>query len=351
MTTSASPSVRPSTVANPSAAALPTVAPWPNDYRWVYSITFDEGMRELHKFAVPILAEFGVPGHLEVVAGHIGVVRNLGASSYNGFFHMGFDELREMMARGWGVGCHTWTHELITSETVELEIGESKRVIDKGLGEPITIYCSAGDNENMSSFVLDACRRHGYLAAMSITDALNPPGSAAIDDLLWVNRTFLHTQGYGPFFSAFDPYRNLLYADRTQGWVIDYCHCPLEVAVHPNKDCSAAELRRRMEAVCEYGGDRVWLAKVEDVTDYRYTRRAAKVEAGGGAGEFTVSAPGLHPSVRRKVVTLELPRGTWAAEVDAKPTAITPRGGKLLIDVDLSKPRKLTLQIEKNVKV
>src|SRR5438132_1415708 len=80
---------------------------------------------------------------------------------------------------------------------------------------------------------LEGCRRYGYLGAMSITDALNRPGDAAStdapgqrdpgdpsspstqpdqrgpagpadqSDLLWLNRTFLHHQGYGPFFSQF----------------------------------------------------------------------------------------------------------------------------------------------------
>lgn len=324
------------------ASDTPRVAPWPGGKRWVYSITFDEGLTDLHKFAVPILASCGVPGHLEVVVGQMGEIRNLGASSYNGYKHMGPSELREMLARGWGVGNHSWSHEATNAETADLELDKAKQVLEAAIGEPITIYCSSGDNTNMNEGALAACRRLGYLGAMSITDDLNRPDDA---DLLWMNRTFLHTQGYGPFFSAFDPWRNILAAKHEQGWIIDYCHCPLEMAVHPNKDCSAAELRRRIEAIVTEGGSDVWLARVEDAVDYRYTRRAAVITPDAAEdGAYRVAAPELHKSVRKKVVTLELPPGTFAAEVDARPANLVMNGGAILLDIDLDRPRKLRVR-------
>ena len=41
-----------------------SVCPWLDGKRWVYSITFDEALIELHRFAVPILENYNVPGHL-----------------------------------------------------------------------------------------------------------------------------------------------------------------------------------------------------------------------------------------------------------------------------------------------
>src|SRR5437868_10532981 len=90
-----------------------SICPWPEGKRWVYSITFDEALIELHRFAVPILEKHRVPGHLEAVVGHIGVVRQIGNSSYNGFRHMTGPEMRDMTARGWGVGNHSWSHQVI----------------------------------------------------------------------------------------------------------------------------------------------------------------------------------------------------------------------------------------------
>ena len=78
----------------------------------------------------------------------------------------------------------------------------------------------------MSDHVLAACRKYGYLGAMSLTDALNRPG----EELFWLNRTALHDQMYEPFYNEYDPYRNIRHAQADNGWIIDYCHCPLETA-------------------------------------------------------------------------------------------------------------------------
>ena len=311
----------------------PTICPWPGDKRWVYSITFDEALADLHRFAIPILERHDVPGHLEVVVGHIGNVRQIGQSSFNGYRHMNADELKEMIARGWGVGNHTWSHELIQPRDVDREIRRARGVLAEAVGEPITVYCSAGDNSNMSDHVLDACRASGYLGAMSLTDALNRPDD---EDLLWMNRTFLHDQAYGPFFSEFDPFRNIAHARHDRGWLIDYLHCPFEVPVHRNKDCSADQLQRRIETIVSEGGDDLWLARVEDAMDYRYVRRHARIESVDDG--WRVSTESLPEGVRRRSVTLRLPEDVRKVTVDGD-SVIVNRG---LIDVDLNQPRVIT---------
>ncbi|MBI4025662.1 MAG: polysaccharide deacetylase family protein [Verrucomicrobia bacterium] len=316
-----------------------SVCPWPDDKRWAYSITFDEALSDLHRFAVPILEKHGVPGHLEVVVGQMGRVRQIGESSYNGFKHMNTAELRAMLARGWGVGNHSWSHATVNAETADVELKKAKQTLEEATGAPVTIYCAPGNNSNMNDEALAACRQFGYLGAMSLTDALNRPGDG---DLLWLNRTFLHDQGYAPFFSEFDPFRNLAHARREHGWVIDYCHCPLEKPIHRNKDCSAAQLRERLETVLAGGSGEVWLARVEDAVDYRYTRRAVKIKAHERDG-YDLSAPDLHPAVRRRTLTLTAPRDFKAAEVDGHPCPMRPHGDRMLLDMDLSSPHRLRL--------
>ncbi len=288
-----------------------SICPWKYGKRWVYSITYDEALADLHRFAVPMHEEYGIPGHVEVVVGQMGEIRNIGNSSFNGYRHMNGTELRDLIARGWGVGNHSWSHEVIAPEMVDREIGRAKEVLEEALGEPIIFYCSPGDNTNMAEHVLEACRRHNYLGAMSLTDALNLPG----DELFWINRTALHDHYYPPFYSAYDPYRNIRQAQEMQGWIIDYCHCPLETAVHPNKDCSEAQLRQRLETVLSEGGDAVWCAVPEEALSYHLMRRHAQIEVVGRNGthdddandqHYRIALPDLPEQVPYRSLTLEV---------------------------------------------
>jgi len=280
------------------------ICPWKYGKRWVYSITYDEALADLHRFAIPMHEEYGIPGHVEVVVGQLGEVRNIGQSSFNGYRHMNADELRDLLDRGWGVGNHSWSHEVITPEMVDKEIGHAKQVLEEALGESIILYCSPGDNTNMADHVLEACRRYGYLGAMSLTDALNLPE----DELFWINRTPLHDHYYPPFFSAYDPFRNIRQAQAVQGWLIDYCHCPLETPVHPNKDCSEAQLRQRLETVLSEGGDSVWCAVPEEALSYHLMRKNARIEKAGGEGDskcYRIGLPDLPDQVPYRSLTLE----------------------------------------------
>jgi peptidoglycan/xylan/chitin deacetylase (PgdA/CDA1 family) len=325
-----------------------TICDWKHGKQWVYSITYDEALSELHRFAVPIHEEFGIPGHVEAVAGHIGRVRQIGNSSYNGFHHMGPEELRDLVARGWGVGNHSWSHEIITPQTVERELREAKAVLEEAIDGPVRLYCSPGDNTNMADHVLAAAREYGYLGAMSLTDDLNRPGDA----LFWINRTPLHDQYYAPFFSAFDPYRNLRHAQVEGGWVIDYCHCPLETPVHPNKDCSEAQLRRRFETVLAEGGDAVWCANPDEVIDYHLTRRHTRIETAHESGEerrYWLTLPELPPGVGSRTLALEADvPAAWCANpvvrIDGAPRpAELVRPCRLRFTVEVADGTEITL--------
>ncbi len=328
-----------------------TICDWKHGKRWVYSITYDEALVELHRFAVPYHEEFGIPGHVEAVAGHIGKVRQIGQSSYNGFHHMGAEGLRDLLARGWGVGNHSWSHEVIGPDDVDRELGDAKKLLEDAIGAPVPLYCAPGSNVNMADHVLQAAQRFGYLGAMSITDALNLPSPQRRnggDNQLWLNRTPLHEQYYEPFFSAYDPFRNIRYAQEQGGWIIDYCHCPLEKAVHPNKDCSEAQLRRRFEAVLAEGGDAVWCANPDEAINYRVTRRHATVEtlqADDDAHRYRLLLTDLPKDVTCTELTLDLvTEAAWCARPrvtvtlrDECPATVIPQ---------LVRPRTLRFTVE-----
>ena len=78
-----------------------TLAPWKYGKQWVYSITYDEALADLHRFAVPMHETYGIPGHVEILVGQMGEERKAGNSSYNGFRHMNAGELKDLIGRGW----------------------------------------------------------------------------------------------------------------------------------------------------------------------------------------------------------------------------------------------------------
>ena len=161
------------------------ICDWKYGKRWVYSITYDEALIDLHRFAVPYHEEFGIPGHLEVVVGQMGEVRQIDGSSFNGYRHMNADELKDLMARGWGVGNHSWTHVFIKPEMVDQELRVAREVLEQAIDAPVPLYCAPGSNRNMAPHILEACRQLGYLGAMSIREGINRPA----DECYWLDRS------------------------------------------------------------------------------------------------------------------------------------------------------------------
>jgi len=291
------------------------IATWKYNKRWVYSATYDEGLAELHRFVVPVHDRLGIPGHVEAVAGHLGVIRQLSTSSFNGMRHMSGGELRELTERGWGIGNHSWSHGVVEKD-VERELGIAKRTIEEAAGYPVTLYTAPGDNHNMSPAVLDALPRYGYLGGMSITDDVNGP-----DFGLWINRSPLHEKFSDLYDSAFDAFKRIDQAKKQGAWVIDYLHCPLEKAIHDYKDVGAAHHAERLETVAEQGKYDCWFANPDRVADYRYLRGAAVIEKQAD-GVFTLGLSGMRKEIVCKELTFTLQSscaaGQLAAEIDGR---------------------------------
>ena len=240
---------------------------WQNGKRWVYSITYDEGCAALLEHALPVHRQFGVPGHVALVASQVGVPRNVPGSSYDGMMILSKEQLHALRDEGWGVSCHGMTHAMVTQENAEREVVEARKVLEDAIDMPVTTFCVPGNNNGYPP-ALAVAERAGYRAILTIYDDVN-----LIDtDPLRLCRTALHTEYPPPFYSAFDPYRRLHQARDKGGWIIDYAHCPMPgEPIHSWKDCTVEELAERFETVKRVGGDEVWLAEVNDVVEYILT--------------------------------------------------------------------------------
>jgi len=237
---------------------------WKDGKRWVYSITYDEGCADLLKYALPVHREFGIPGHVALVATQIGVPRDIPGSSYNGLMILSKEQIQMLCAEGWGVSCHSMTHVGIDASNAEYEVVESRKVLEDTLEMPVTMFCVPGNNDSYPAS-LAVAKRAGYDSMLTIYDDVN----TAETDLLRLHRCPVHTEYPPPFYSAFDPYKRIHQAMDAGGWIIDYCHCPTPgEPIHPWKDCTLEQLRERFETVCRLGGSDVWLAEPTAVVEH-----------------------------------------------------------------------------------
>lgn len=280
-----------------------SIAKWKYAKEWVYSATYDEALSDLYKYVIPNHDDLGIPGHVEVVSGHIGKIRNLGASSYNGMKHMDMYELRDVMSRGWGIGCHSWSH-IMVMENPERELLLAREMLEKTIGRRVTIYTSPGNNFNITPEVISKAKEYGYIAGMSITDDLNYSYDG---DLFWINRSPLHEKFSDLYDSSFDAYKRIHQAKKYRGWIVDYLHCPLEKAIHDYKDCTAAHHRERLQAIAKEGKFDCWFANPDDVVDYRYMRKHSRVIKYTDIwGKFKINIEGLPEQVMCRDVTFML---------------------------------------------
>ncbi len=115
----AAPELRPSRLADVLAT--------PATGRFVLS--FDDGYLTDYTVVFPRLAERGWPGCFFVIANQVGKPRALG-----------WRELREMAAAGMEIGSHSLTHPFLhraDPDEVRREFGESKRILEDGLGRAV----------------------------------------------------------------------------------------------------------------------------------------------------------------------------------------------------------------------
>jgi peptidoglycan/xylan/chitin deacetylase (PgdA/CDA1 family) len=237
---------------------------WQDGKRWAYSITYDEGVQKLLERVAPLHRQYGIPGHVALVASQIGVLRDVPGSSFDGWMILSQAEIDGLCAEGWGVSCHSMTHAATTPENADTEVVQARTTLEQALGRPVTLYCVPGNNDSYPA-ALAVAAAGGYRAIMTITDEVNAPDA----DLMRLGRVPIHTRYPGPFYSVFDPYKRLHQARDLGGWVIDYCHCPTPgQPVHEAKDCTLEELEQRFDTVRQVGGDEVWLAEPNEVVEF-----------------------------------------------------------------------------------
>lgn len=134
------------------------------------AITFDDGYRNFHTQAFPILQEYDFRATLFLPSGR---VRNERLYQ-DGHEYLTWDEVRELRAAGIRIGSHTVTHPTLNGidETdVEYEIGYSKQIIEDQLGETIRSFsypfAFPERDQKFIARLRELLHTHGYVCGVS----------------------------------------------------------------------------------------------------------------------------------------------------------------------------------------
>jgi peptidoglycan/xylan/chitin deacetylase (PgdA/CDA1 family) len=121
-------------------------------------ITFDDGHHSVYDNAFPIMQEYGFPGVFYIVANRIEDVEDF----------VNVAELKEMIASGWEIGSHSFTHADITKNHSDAnrEIAQSKKDLETALGTEVETF--AYPFGAIDPFVADKVANYGYRAAMGL---------------------------------------------------------------------------------------------------------------------------------------------------------------------------------------
>ncbi|HBX71170.1 MAG TPA: hypothetical protein DEH25_17795 [Chloroflexi bacterium] len=121
-------------------------------------ITFDDGNRNIYDNAFPIMQEFGFPGVFYIVANRLNSGTNIA--------HV--PELKEMLAVGWEIGSHSYTHSDLTLDhsIAQYEILQSKLDIEDALG--IKVQTFAYPYGTIDPYLAQKVQDYGYRAGMGL---------------------------------------------------------------------------------------------------------------------------------------------------------------------------------------
>ncbi|MEA3327010.1 MAG: polysaccharide deacetylase family protein [Chloroflexota bacterium] len=124
-------------------------------------ITFDDGHESVYMHAFPIMQEFGYPGVFYIVANRINDVPEF----------LNVAELKEMIAAGWEIGSHSYTHADLTKDhsIAAKEIGQSKSDLEAALSTSILTF--AYPYGTIDRFTAQKVSDYNYRAGMGLGKA------------------------------------------------------------------------------------------------------------------------------------------------------------------------------------
>jgi peptidoglycan/xylan/chitin deacetylase (PgdA/CDA1 family) len=131
------------------------------------AVTFDDGMRNNHEVALPIMNEYGIPATVYVTIGFIGGESPWIGAAGDGAM-MNEQELRDLAIAGWELGIHTMTHADLSTldyDACHREIADSRDALARIAGVHAQTFAYPFGRYGPAA--LAAVRDAGLLAAVT----------------------------------------------------------------------------------------------------------------------------------------------------------------------------------------
>jgi peptidoglycan/xylan/chitin deacetylase (PgdA/CDA1 family) len=142
-------------------------------------ITFDDGFRDFHTHAWPLLRQHKFTATMYVSTGYIAAERK----SFLARECLTWDEVRELRKQGARFGSHTVNHPKLYQlpwKQIEMEVAESKWRLEEELGEPVTTfaypYAFPQENRSFAARLTDILRKCGYESCATTVIGRFQPG-------------------------------------------------------------------------------------------------------------------------------------------------------------------------------
>ena len=170
------------------------------------AVTFDDGSKDIIGHAYPILQKYKAPATVFVITNFI--ARELFfpwdlRKSQNKIMilrdedkSMSWEELFLLSQNGWEIGSHTMSHPHLTeipADEAQVEIAESKRIIEKTLGVNVTSFCYPARYANLE--IAGLVEASGYKYAVIEYRSIEMPNGTLLPNCgnYSINRVSIYT--------------------------------------------------------------------------------------------------------------------------------------------------------------